>query len=52
MTERIECAPGYHDFEAPDRWGVVFGVSKCKRCGKVARPEDLRPLAETPKEQP
>lgn len=29
-----------------DGWGVVFGVSRCKRCRCVARPEILRAICE------
>lgn len=39
MTER-ECN---HDWElAP--WGVIIGVSKCKRCGKIAQSSDFPAL--------
>lgn len=36
-----KCAPGYHEFESGPRWGVILGVSKCKRCGAIARREDF-----------
>jgi hypothetical protein len=36
------CPP--HDWEVgTDGWGVVLGVSRCKKCGKVARADDFAP---------
>lgn len=39
------CLPCFygHDFERGS-WGVIFGVSRCKRCGEVATPERMSPL--------
>lgn len=34
-----------------DGWGVVFGVSRCKRCRCIARPETLRELCVLPAEE-
>jgi len=48
--EPMRCAPGFHDFESGDRWGVIIGVSKCKKCGAVSRSEDFASPADTRKE--
>lgn len=42
----LECAPGYHKWESGPGWGVIIGVSKCKKCGKVSRTKDFEPVAE------
>jgi hypothetical protein len=31
----------YHDWEASFGWGVIIGVSKCKKCGKTATTKDF-----------
>ncbi len=33
-----------HDWETPDSWGVVIGVSRCKLCDVVAKTEDFDAL--------
>jgi hypothetical protein len=35
----------YHDWEAGDKWGVVIGVSKCRKCGKVSTADDFPLIA-------
>lgn len=37
---RMECEDNIHDWEHSS-WGVIIGVSKCKKCGKVAKEEDF-----------
>jgi len=36
----MECEDNIHDWEHSS-WGVIIGVSKCKKCGKVAKEEDF-----------
>lgn len=36
----MECEDNIHDWENSS-WGVIIGVSKCKKCGKVAKEEDF-----------
>jgi hypothetical protein len=44
--ERVREAACLHEWEiGVDGWGVVLGVSRCKRCGKVARKADFPSLA-------
>lgn len=33
-----------HQWETCGSWGVVYGVSRCRRCRVVARPQILRDL--------
>lgn len=41
------CTMGHHDWEVgDDGWGVIIGVSKCRRCGKVAASDDFRDAQE------
>ena len=35
---------GNHDWET-GKWGVIIGVSKCRRCGRIAHAEDFPMLA-------
>ena len=35
-----QCEDDIHDWEHSS-WGVIIGVSKCKKCGKVAKEEDF-----------
>lgn len=37
MTELRECT---HDWETGN-WGVIIGVSKCKKCGKISMESDF-----------
>ena len=37
---RMECEDNIHDWEHSS-WGVIIGVSKCKKCGKLAKEEDF-----------
>ncbi len=30
-----------HDWEAGGGWGVIIGVSRCRRCGKLATEQDF-----------
>lgn len=34
------CDEGVHDWES-GTFGVIIGVSKCKRCGKTSKVEDF-----------
>jgi hypothetical protein len=31
----------YHEWEAGDGWGVIIGLSCCKKCGKRSRLSDF-----------
>jgi len=35
---------GRHDWQRCGRWGIVFGVSTCRKCGRTAR--DKQSLSE------
>jgi hypothetical protein len=35
------CIPSEHRFESGGLFGVIIGVSRCKRCGKVSSVEDF-----------
>ena len=35
-----QCEDDIHDWEYSS-WGVIIGVSKCRKCGKVAKEEDF-----------
>lgn len=42
MIESNKCTgDGCHDWESGGPWGVIIGVSRCKRCGRVSRSEDF-----------
>ena len=30
-----------HDWDNAPLWGVIFGITKCKRCGKIATEADF-----------
>jgi len=30
-----------HDWEVSERWGVIIGVSRCKRCDKLSTSDDF-----------
>ena len=32
----------FHDWETGDKWGVILGVSRCKKCGEIASHERMR----------
>ena len=35
-----QCEDDIHDWEYSS-WGVIIGVSKCRKCGKVAKEKDF-----------
>lgn len=39
MSE-MECLRHCHDWDA-GRWGVIIGVSRCKKCGKRSTTDDF-----------
>lgn len=50
MSERLSggdwkpnppCPSWLHEWESGTGWGVIIGVSKCKRCGRVSRASDF-----------
>ena len=38
MVESHLCC---HDWDATEHWGVIIGVSRCSRCGKLSMAEDF-----------
>jgi hypothetical protein len=40
-NQQERCPDRQHDWEASFRWGIIIGVSKCRRCGAVAHAEDF-----------
>lgn len=41
MPDLRECVPGDHDWETSGGWGVIIGLSRCKRCDKVSSQSDF-----------
>lgn len=41
QEDGMECEDNIHDWEATPGWGVIIGVSKCRKCGKVAKEKDF-----------
>jgi len=37
-----DCLGGLHEWEACS-WGVIIGLSRCKRCGKLSGNSDFPP---------
>lgn len=35
-----QCEDDIHDWEYSS-WGVIIGVSKCRKCGKIAKEKDF-----------
>lgn len=31
----------FHEWQTVDPWGIIFGVTPCRRCGTIARGEDF-----------
>jgi hypothetical protein len=40
QEDGMECEDDIHDWEYSS-WGVIIGVSKCRKCGKVAKEKDF-----------
>ncbi len=38
-----QCEDNIHDWEHSS-WGVIIGVSKCRKCGKVAKEKDFEEI--------
>jgi hypothetical protein len=39
-TMEQQCEDNIHDWEYSS-WGIIIGVTRCKKCGKIARHEDF-----------
>jgi len=43
MTAKLDARANQcsHDWEITERWGVVIGLSECKKCGRISRKDDF-----------
>ena len=37
----LRCRSGSHDYESMEPWGIIYGVSRCRKCGTAARIGDV-----------